>query len=201
MKKISLYMAVLLLSGCSFNAIEMAAEPTVQKFDLSDKESDGVINARDICPESFSGAAVANDGCGTESVEEVRRTLLVNFQTDSAKVNPRFYPEIQGLADFMKEHATVAVTIEGHTSIRGDAAYNKRLSLRRAKAIKSILVKKYNIADERIKPVGFGSEQLLLEGDDEYVHAKNRRIVAEIFSEKRIADMKWTIYSVDERVQ
>lgn len=192
-------MGVSLLSACSTSVIEMSDEPTEQVFDLSDNEGDGIIAARDNCPESRTGAEVNNSGCDTEKVVKIRRKLIVNFPTDSVVVDPKYYSEIQGLSEFMKEYPAVSVTIEGHTSIRGSAVYNKQLSLRRSEAIKALLVSRFGIEAERVKAVGFGFEQLLLEGSDEYVHAKNRRIVAEISSDKKIIDMKWTIYTVDQR--
>jgi len=201
MRIISLLFIVSVLSACSFNAIEMAAEPTKQEFDLTDPENDGVISARDKCPESYAGAEVNHQGCASEKSIKVRRELLVNFETDSTEVNAAYYPEIKALADFMKTYPSVNVSIEGHTSILGNAAYNKKLSLRRAKAIKAILVNYNGIEASRINTIGYGFEHLLLEGNDEYIHAKNRRIVAEITATKKIIDMKWTIYSVDQRVE
>jgi len=200
---ISLFTAVLLLSGCSFNVdvIEMATQPTNQLFDLTDSEGDGVISARDLCPISLSGAAVNNRGCATDKVEKVRIQLLVNFASGSAQVGTEYYAEIKSLADLMKENPTITVKIEGHTSIIGDANYNKKLSLRRAEAVKALLVKQYNIKASRVEASGFGFEELLYEGNDEYVNAHNRRIVAEINGAKDIVDMKWTIYSVDHSDQ
>ena len=199
MKIINLLIATLILSGCSFSALEMAPEPTVQKYDLSDPEGDGVITARDNCLDSSSGADVDNNGCGNETVEKIRRELMINFTSNSAKVDPRYHNEIEGLADFLKTYPSANVTIEGHTSALGKAAYNKKLSLLRAEAIKLILVNNYHIDSDRITSVGYGEERLLLKGDSVKIHAKNRRIVAELVSEKRIKDLKWTIYSVDER--
>ncbi len=190
--------SVLFLSACSVQVIDMTAEPTHQNFDLTDSESDGVINARDKCPTTYTGAEVSNNGCGTETVVTVRRKLEVNFDTNSYVVKKEYLDEIQKLADFMKEFPHTNVTIEGHTSIRGKAKLNKTLSQNRAQAIKEILISKFNIEKERIEPVGYGFEKLLLEGNDEYIHARNRRIVAEISSDKSFTDMKWTIYSVDE---
>jgi len=199
MKIISLLAMSLILGGCSYTAIEMAPAPTIQKFDLSDAEGDGVISARDECPDTAIGAKVDNDGCGVKVVEKIRRKLLINFSNNSSKVEKRFYPAIEELADFLKENKSAVVTIEGHTSSVGNDKYNKKLSFERADAIKTLLVNKYGLDESRIKSIGYGSEKLLLEGSDEYIHAKNRRIVAEIVSEQKITDMKWTIYSVDER--
>lgn len=40
-----------------------------------------------------------------------------------------------------------------------------------------------------------------LDGNDEYIHSRNRRIVAVVSSEEHIVDQKWTIYSVDKQEQ
>lgn len=201
MKITSLLTVILLLSGCSFNAIEMASEPTKQVFDLTDKENDGVIGARDLCPDTFPGAEVNSDGCGTDLTEKIRVKLLVNFDNDSAVVDPKYYNEIKMLADAMTEYPAITVQIEGHTSIVGNADYNNQLSLSRAEAVKSLLINQYNIDETRIEAIGFGFEQLLYEGNDEYTNARNRRIVAEVDGAQDIIDMKWTIYSVDHREQ
>ncbi|WP_160062270.1 OmpA family protein [Psychromonas sp. L1A2] len=201
MKKVSLLASVLLLSGCSINIIDMTEKPTEQIYDLSDPEGDGIITARDNCLDTISGAAVGNDGCGTDIVEKIRVKLLVNFDNNSSIVDAKYYPEIEKLAGLMKEYKSVNVSIEGHTSIVGTAEHNKELSLNRAKAVKSILVRQYGIDDSRVNAKGFGFDQLLFEGNDDNVNAQNRRIVAEIIGGKEIVDMKWNIYSVDQREQ
>lgn len=191
----------LAISACSVQIKEMTPEPTVQKADLTDSEADGVINARDQCPDSFVGAYVDNIGCGFDRLEKIRRKLLVNFTRGSYVVGNNFLPEIKALSELMKDDPDVKLTIEGHTSKRGAKALNKRLSLNRAQAIKNILVTNFAIEKARITAIGYGADRLLLEGDDEYIHARNRRIVAELSSYKLLTDMKWTIYSVDQAAE
>lgn len=195
--KIIALLSVLLISACSVQIIEMTPEPTKQVFDLSDSEGDGIIKARDRCPDSQVGAKVTNDGCGSSSIYTKRHRLAINFDINSYKVKEEYIDKIEELAAFMTEFPKVYVTIEGHTSIRGSASHNKYLSKKRAIAIKDILVEQFHISTDRISTKGFGFEKLLLEGDDEYIHEQNRRIVAEISSDVSFADMKWTIYSVD----
>lgn len=192
---------VVSVSACTTQIIDMTPEPTVQKFDLSDSESDGVIQARDDCPETFSGAKINNNGCANEEVGILREKLLVNFSNDSYLVSPEFLPEVKKLAAVMQEFPSLKLTIEGHTSKQGKAEYNKRLSRQRAEAIKNILVTRFAIEQSRIKTIGYGFERLLLEGDDDYINARNRRIVAETITEVQLKDLKWTIYSVDDPVK
>lgn len=200
MKILTLFFACL-LSACSVQIVEMTPEPTPQKFDLTDGEGDGVILARDECPNSSIGAKVGNNGCGTRTIETLRRKIEVNFDTNSFVVKDEYIEEVKKLADFLIEYPETKVTVEGHTSIRGKAEFNKTLSQNRAQAIKDILIERFNIEGKRIIAVGYGFEKLLLEGDDEYIHARNRRIVAEISNDISSTDMKWTIYSVDDEVE
>ncbi|MEI6894142.1 MAG: OmpA family protein [Colwellia sp.] len=195
------FLCVLFISACSVNVVEMTPEPTKQVFDLTDSEGDGIIKARDLCPESKFGVKVGNRGCSSNSVYTIRHRLDVNFDVNSYIVKDEYIPQIKKLADFMSEHSKINVLIEGHTSIRGSATYNKILSKNRAMAIKEILVNRYNIASQRVTTIGYGFEKLLLEGDDAFIHEQNRRIVAEITSDVSFTDMKWTIYSVDDEIE
>lgn len=199
--KFIIFIWVFFLSACSVQVIDMTPEPTTQKFDLTDSEGDGIIKARDDCPDSNIGAKVGNNGCGSSTVHTIRHRLDVNFDTNSSVVKSEYLPKIKELADFMTEYPQVIVSIEGHTSILGSARHNKKLSNNRARSIKNILIQRFDIASGRIATVGYGFEKILFEGDDEYSHEKNRRIVAEISSDKSLTDMKWTIYSVDSEVE
>lgn len=90
------------------------------------------------------------------------------------------------------------MTIEGHSSKLGLAMLNQNSSQNNAQAGKDILVNKCTIDESRITPMGYGLKRLLLEEDGEYIHARNRRIVAELSSEGSFTDMKWIIYSVEQ---
>ena len=201
MKKISLLTTAILLSGCSFQAIEMAPEPTVQVSDLSDPESDGVIAARDNCPDTLMGAEINNNGCGLDTVEKLRADLLINFAHDSAFIERQYYGSIQTLSEFLKEYPTSTVIIEGHTSLVGTAEYNKKLSFARANAVKAVLVGEYNIDSARVATVGYGFDKPLINSTEDEANTKNRRIEAQISSDTKITNMKWTIYSVDKTAQ
>jgi OOP family OmpA-OmpF porin len=198
MTYIMIILLTLTVSACSINIQEIPPELTVQKYDLADIEADGIINARDQCQDTFMGANVDNNGCGSERIEKIRHNLFLSFKPNSFVVEKKFLPEIRTLAGFMKDNPSVELTIEGHTSKRGTKAFNDKLSQNRAQAIKNVLVNKFTIDKSRIITIGHGFDKLLLEGDNEYIHARNRRIVAELSSEKSLKDMKWTIYSVDK---
>ena len=196
MRFITLLM-VSFISACSLNIVEMSPEPTSQAFDLKDNEGDGVINARDKCPDSEPGVRVDNNGCASETMGTLSYTLDVHFDANSSIVKNEYLDQIEQLAQFLSNHPEAQVLIEGHTSIKGSATYNKMMSNKRALSIKKVLVNNFAIEKERITTIGYGFEKLIDDGDTEEAHQKNRRIVAVVTADVSSVDMKWTIYSVD----
>ncbi|MEE9432272.1 MAG: DUF1508 domain-containing protein [Melioribacteraceae bacterium] len=75
----------------------------------------------------------------------------------------------------LKKHKDVKVEIQGHTDNRGNDAYNKSLSQRRANAIKSSLIKS-GISSSRLTAVGYGERHPIATNSTKAGMAKNRRI-------------------------
>jgi outer membrane protein OmpA-like peptidoglycan-associated protein len=67
------------------------------------------------------------------------------------------------------------VTIEGHTDVRGDAAYNQALSERRAAAVRAWLVG-HGVDAARISATGAGESRPVRTGTTEADHRANRRV-------------------------
>lgn len=53
-----------------------------------------------------------------------------------------------------------AVVLEGHTDAKGNAAYNRALSLRRAQTVRDFLAQKQGVPATKLKAVGKGSTEL-----------------------------------------
>ncbi len=137
-----------------------------------DTDNDGVPDYRDECPNTPEGAKVDEKGC----MVEVK--LEIYFDTDSAVVKPEYYPEIEKIANFLKEHPDMKIEIQGHTDSVGPADYNLKLSQRRAEAVKKILVEKFGISPDRIIAKGYGETKPIAPNDTEEGRAKNRRVIA-----------------------
>lgn len=169
-----------------------------QISDLTDDDRDGVVNARDLCPETPLGAQIDNDGCGLEVTEEEERQLRILFANNSYDVSPVFSDQIRAMADFMDKYRSASIEIQGYASKTGNPAYNLKLSKKRAFAVEQELLS-YGIKPERITIVGFGSTHLESDGQDEVDHALNRRVTATVVGLTETVVEEWTIFSAIER--
>ena len=82
--------------------------------------------------------------------------IAITFPFNSCKVGQLQELNILNLANFLKENPKLNVNLSGYTDKTGPDAYNDKLSQKRAKAVKKLLVDKYGIAESRIAEEGKG---------------------------------------------
>lgn len=114
------------------------------------------------------------------AAEPVRVELDVKFDFDKATVKQDSYSDIENLAEFMKQFPQTATTVEGHTDSVGNAAYNQKLSERRAAAVRDTLVNQYGVEAERINAVGYGKDRPVADNATSEGRAINRRVEASV---------------------
>ncbi|KGK16150.1 membrane protein [Vibrio navarrensis] len=185
------------LVSASILADEYDYRPTPiadQIDDLQDQDRDGVINARDLCPDTPSTAEVDNDGCGTYIKTSQQMQIRVLFANNSDVINPVFRSQIKELAEFLKLYPSTSIELQGFASRTGNAKLNLELSQRRADNVKEMLIS-YGISSNRVRIVGFGDSKLANDGDDEVSHALNRRVVASVVGHKGDIKEEWTIFT------
>lgn len=162
--------------------VAAAAAPVVMA--PSDSDDDGVNNEDDKCANTPMSDAVDATGCTLYEQKEVTTSLLVTFPHDSAVVNQKYFDDIAQVAKFLKEHPKTTVSIEGHASAVGEAAYNKTLSKKRADDVADELIKD-GISADRISTIGYGEERLKNDAYTLEAHAENRRVEAHLKSMER----------------
>jgi len=81
------------------------------------------------------------------------RNIFYDF--DKATLRPESTTALDSLIELLNENANVTIELSAHTDYRGSAAYNERLSQRRAESVVSYLIE-HGIAEDRLKPVGYG---------------------------------------------
>jgi OOP family OmpA-OmpF porin len=113
-------------------------------------------------------------------IEKGRQTLNVEFDFDKSTIKKGYDKDINDLAKVMKDYPDLNVVIEGHTDNVGTAAYNKKLSQRRAEAVKQYMVEQDGINANRITAEGFGFDRPIASNDTDEGRQRNRRVEAAV---------------------
>ncbi|MCK5087468.1 MAG: OmpA family protein, partial [Melioribacteraceae bacterium] len=99
----------------------------------------------------------------------------VNFGFDSSNLSANNQKKLDDLIEKLKIRSSVKVKVEGYTDSVGPAAYNLKLSKRRADVVKQYLVDK-GIKSDRISTIGFGEKNPVDSNKTKEGRAKNRRV-------------------------
>ena len=154
-------------------AAAVAPKPAVK-----DTDKDGVVDSDDLCANTPMSDKVDSEGCTIFTEKTATLELVINFDNNKSVVKDEYYGELARAAKFMSTYPHVNLVIEGHTSSKGSAAYNKSLSQKRADAVRKKLITNFSIDADRLTAIGYGEERLLDTSDTSAAHTTNRRIHA-----------------------
>jgi outer membrane protein OmpA-like peptidoglycan-associated protein len=126
-----------------------------------------------------------------ETATELRVELSADvlFDFDKAAILPKAEESLRQVAAVISEKGSGEVRIEGHTDAKGSAAYNQRLSERRAEAVSAWLSANGGVSRGSVTTVGFGATRPVAPNakpdgsDDPDGRQRNRRV--EIVVKKR----------------
>jgi outer membrane protein OmpA-like peptidoglycan-associated protein len=112
------------------------------------------------------------------------KTVLRNvfFETDSANLIDASRIELDIVLEFLNSNPTLTVEISGHTDNIGTAAYNQKLSDKRAASVVQYL-RVHGISENRISSKGYGMSQPVESNDTPRGRAANRRTELKILSD------------------
>ena len=154
-------------------------------FFVSDRgdQKDDIFSLRKLVPSSTPHQIVFNEPAPLPDKVEFEH-VLVFFDFDKYTLSPQFLTEVDQLVDNMKQFPGQRFVVAGHTDSRGSDAYNDKLSLRRAKAVQELLIKK-GISRDDLVLKAYGKRKLLIEdAQTEEEHAQNRRVEVTFFNEE-----------------
>jgi len=77
------------------------------------------------------------------------------YDFDKATLRPESTEALDKLIELLNENPNITIELSAHTDYRGSAAYNERLSQRRAESVVNYLID-HGIAKDRLSPVGYG---------------------------------------------
>ena len=145
-----------------------------------DSDHDGVPNSQDQCPNTPKGEQVLANGC---AVKATRTLKQVNFALNSSQLTGESKQALQieakRLKKVFKQHPNAHAQINGYTDSTGAASYNKKLSLRRAKAVRQYLVSQ-GISANRLKAQGFGESDPVATNKTRTGRLENRRVEVKV---------------------
>jgi outer membrane protein OmpA-like peptidoglycan-associated protein len=119
-----------------------------------------------------------------EQIAETKRTengLIVQLKNDilfdsgSAALKPEAIEQIGQLGGILAKYSDDRVRIEGHTDAQGTEKLNEELSLRRADAVRSVLVQ-HGVQEAQISALGLGEVRPVADNATKEGRAKNRRV-------------------------
>ena len=103
-------------------------------------------------------------------------SYMVFFDWDSAKLSDSALNTLSQAVTTFRNTGNARVTATGHTDTSGSPEYNMALSLRRANAVKTELVRQ-GVPATAITVVGKGETDLLVQTGDGVREPQNRRVV------------------------
>ena len=115
---------------------------------------------------------------------KVTYTADALFDFDKSALKPAASTSLDNLVGQIKSLALEVIIATGHTDSVGTDAYNQKLSVRRADAVKKYLVSK-GIAANRIQIEGKGEAQPVADNKTDDGRAKNRRVQIEVIGTRK----------------
>jgi len=131
------------------------------------------------------------------TINQPIRLNNIYYEFDKDNILPEAEPDLEYLVELMDEYPDMVIELSSHTDAQGISTYNQDLSQRRAESAKVWLMDA-GIAEDRIKPVGYGESQILNKcvngvrcSDDE--HRYNRRTEFKIIAGPQSIEIKKSI--------
>ena len=168
------------MSWLSQNASECTINPAVGKVQpqgsMSISPADNTSYAISCTGEGGKADSFASVAVKPPPKRCSPAVLEVHFDTDKSDIKPEYHGELQSLADFLAEFPKATGVIEGYTDSTASRKYNLALSQRRADSVRDYLIKKFNIAPERVSAKGYGPDKPVGDNKTAAGRKQNRRI-------------------------
>ncbi len=100
---------------------------------------------------------------------------VIYFDYNSANLTFEGESIAQAHGQYLADHPSIFVTLEGHADERGTAEYNLALAEDRAKIVSQIMGV-YGVALDRVQLVSYGEERPVALSHDEAAYSLNRRV-------------------------
>ena len=143
-------------------------------------DCDGALKAQTAAP---APAAVVAPAPAPAVASKVTYSADAFFDFDKSVLKPAGKAKLDDLTGKIKDINLEVIIAVGHTDSIGSDAYNQKLSVRRAEAVKAYLVSK-GIEKSRVYTEGKGKKQPVADNKTAAGRAQNRRVEIEVVGTK-----------------
>jgi peptidoglycan-associated lipoprotein len=169
-----------ILSGCSSTEERSLLDdvPDVDKV-ARDARTRGYGDGSSLSGEEFDSYSTPIDSSTLgEEFRDPSHPLskgVIYFMYDSSQVKQEFISVVAAHAQYLKDHPSQTVILEGHADERGSAEYNIALGEQRAKSIDRMMAQQ-GVSSSQMEVVSYGEEKPDTYGMDESSWQMNRRV-------------------------
>ncbi len=137
-----------------------------------------------VAPAPAAAAAAAPAPAAAAVSSKVTYAADAFFDFDKSVIKPDGKAKLDDLISKVKAINLEVIIAVGHTDAVGSDAYNQKLSIRRAQAVKAYLVSK-GIDKTRVYTEGKGEKQPVADNKTKEGRAKNRRVEIEVVGSRK----------------
>ncbi len=176
MKKSSAFLVILMLTACG--GTKRPPVVATHAGGSSGSTSRTTAPPPEAVSEGPDVQAVDGGGLGQETFSdesgEAGPLADVHFDYDQSSLTDEARTTLEKHANWIRTHAGLRISVEGHCDDRGTVEYNLALGEQRARAAYDYLVS-LGVPQARLNTVSYGKERPLDSGTSEAAWAKNRR--------------------------
>ena len=142
---------------------------------ILDTDNDGVLDDKDQCLSTPKGLTVDKNGCAAFDGKIGDLITNIQFQVNSAALTDSSKVALDEIAVMLTSYAAVKIEVQAHSDNTGSAAYNKRLSQKRAESVVDYLTS-IDVDPKRLFPRGFGEDKPIADNSTADGRSQNRRV-------------------------
>jgi outer membrane protein OmpA-like peptidoglycan-associated protein len=161
--------------------------------DVDQKAGAAAARADEASRSAADARAAADDAAArADALDRASRRLVyevvlaedkAKFRSGHALLTADAKTELDGLVETLEQDPRpVFIEIEGHTDSVGSPAYNERLGLERAEAVKRYLYEQHHIPLHKMNVISFGETKPVAPNTTRDGRAQNRRVVVKVLA-------------------
>jgi peptidoglycan-associated lipoprotein len=170
------------LSGEMERTQERVKRNEVRIDDVDKQAQAGISDAKGSAQNALKRATEAERAAKGKLIYTVTLSNdKVTFPVNRAAVSPDARALVdEAIAQLKAENRGVYFEIEGHTDSSGSEAYNEKLGLDRATAVRNYMHDQQGIALNRIEVISYGETKPVVDNKTREHRAQNRRVVINV---------------------